>query len=153
MAVRPDDRFDSAIDFGRSLQRVELELSFAPTTLDVPNLAQARPQATPGDEDATRVRPMVTVMPSAPAAPPKDADATVIRSGVPSVAAQTPEPDATRIRPRPITPKANPQPDSSSTVRTGPKTVDASGSRTPRPRRSARGDASSAASWARRRCS
>jgi serine/threonine protein kinase len=38
MATKRDDRFATAVDFARALQRVELELGFAPTSIDVPNL-------------------------------------------------------------------------------------------------------------------
>jgi serine/threonine protein kinase len=39
MAVAKESRYDSVLEFARALQRVELELSFSPTTIDVPNLA------------------------------------------------------------------------------------------------------------------
>ncbi len=38
MAVSRAERFASAVDFARALQRVEMELNYAPTTIDVPNL-------------------------------------------------------------------------------------------------------------------
>lgn len=86
MATRREDRYQSAVDFARALQRVELELGLAPTGIDVPNLSvgDARPAPTPGDgEQETRARsvatiraqgpgPAATVAPSAatPATPP-----------------------------------------------------------------------------------
>ncbi|RWZ64309.1 serine/threonine protein kinase [Labedella populi] len=67
MAVDPASRYDSVLDFARALQGVELELSFSPTTIDVPNLAipsSARPES--GDPDATRMRDIRTVEAQAP---------------------------------------------------------------------------------------
>jgi serine/threonine protein kinase len=91
MAVRKEDRFASAIDFARALQRVELELGYAQTNLDVPHLvitADAAPR--PSDDAETRIRSVATISPDAlpaapasapePAAPqPADPDATVAR--------------------------------------------------------------------------
>lgn len=133
MAARAEDRFPSAIDFGRSLQRVELELSYSPTTLDVPNLAPARPQARPADDDATRMRPVVTVRQPAPqpAKQPDGDDATIIRPSIPTVSAQTPPAlgDETRLRQRPITPSLQPQVDTDDTRRKGPAAIGTSASR------------------------
>ena len=42
MAVRREDRYPSAVEFARALQRVELELGYAATTIEVPNLASER---------------------------------------------------------------------------------------------------------------
>lgn len=59
MATRRDDRYPSAIEFARALQRVELELGYASTTIEVPNLASERAEvgvAAAGDADATRAR-------------------------------------------------------------------------------------------------
>ncbi|MBH0129520.1 serine/threonine-protein kinase [Salinibacterium sp. NK8237] len=64
MASRRDDRFATALDFARALQRVELELGYAPTTVDVPNLAvdQVTHSGTDaGDDDATRARGVATI--------------------------------------------------------------------------------------------
>ena len=104
MASRPDDRFASAVDFARALQRIELELGYSPTGIEVPNLAVAAPQSTQdaGDSaDETRLRPVATVVaqpapprpaPQAPPAPP----APRAPSGAPSAAAAGA--DATRLR-------------------------------------------------------
>jgi serine/threonine protein kinase len=118
MAASADDRFATAVDFARALQRVEMELSYAPTAIDVPNLTileRVHDSESPDAGDATRVRGVATVhaQPVAPlplaAAPaePVDvgADPTVIRR-MPSVQphgdtspfAETPE--NTVIRPR-----------------------------------------------------
>lgn len=70
MATRPEDRYASALEFGRALQRVELELGYPATTLEV---AEAAPAVAPaGGEDAaeTRVRAIPTISPSpTPASP------------------------------------------------------------------------------------
>lgn len=80
MASRREDRYPSALEFGRALQRIELELGFAPTTLEVVDaVAVAEPRA-PGAGDAaeTRVRSMPSISPEAPVVAPPAA--------VPSVA-------------------------------------------------------------------
>ncbi len=103
MAIDRADRFATAVDFARALQRVEIELDYAPTTIDVPNLVVpdvAIDRST--DDDATRARAVRTISaqtappaaaPSAPApaAPPSDpaaavppVDATVVRGAAPA---------------------------------------------------------------------
>ncbi|WP_223690216.1 serine/threonine-protein kinase [Leifsonia poae] len=128
MATRREDRFATAVDFARALQRVELELGFAPTSIDVPNLrvVDERPVAPSADE--TRVRSVATIdaqgvgkPPAArrsaatPAADtpavPADAEPTRIRGSLPSV-----DPDSTPavpiestiVRPRSSSAKAHP---------------------------------------------
>ncbi|RUQ84418.1 serine/threonine protein kinase [Labedella gwakjiensis] len=121
MAVDKESRYDSVLEFARALQRVELELSFSPTTIDVPNLAvpaAGRPDA--GDPDATRLRDIRTVdaqgaaraqgtvdaqgaagaRPPAPSAAPDGGDdgATVVR-GVRSSAPVAPAPAGQAARP------------------------------------------------------
>jgi len=77
MAVSREDRFATAIDFARALQRVEMELDYAPTTIDVPNLVSPEPIVDrSSDDDATRARAVRTIgaQSSAPApasAPPR----------------------------------------------------------------------------------
>ncbi|MBK4346257.1 serine/threonine-protein kinase [Lacisediminihabitans changchengi] len=63
MASDRSDRFATALDFARALQRVELELGYAPTTIDVPNLhIEATARESDGqDADETRVRSVATV--------------------------------------------------------------------------------------------
>jgi len=109
MAKRRDDRYQSAVDFARALQRVELELGYAATTIEVPNLASERhgsagddvdPDAAP-DADATRARSVQVV------------DAQSARAAAPIVA---PGDDATRARspqridPQPVAMSATPTP-------------------------------------------
>ncbi|WP_022887782.1 serine/threonine-protein kinase [Agromyces italicus] len=119
MATRRDDRYPSAVEFARALQRVELELGYAATNIEVPNLAAAR-EAEPDDDgaDATRARSVKTVAAQAPVAPspvaavpvapapiappPVDDDRTLARSPQ-QLAAQAPAPavdDATMLRTR-----------------------------------------------------
>lgn len=69
MATRPEDRFPTALEFGRALQGIELELGYAPTTLEVADTITA---ASPASEDAeeTRARAVTTIAPDAAAAAP-----------------------------------------------------------------------------------
>ncbi|CAN5288564.1 hypothetical protein BH09ACT1_BH09ACT1_10230 [soil metagenome] len=65
MASERTDRYASAVDFARALQRVELELGYAPTPIDVPNLDENAPDrsasAQPDDADETRARTVATI--------------------------------------------------------------------------------------------
>jgi len=68
MAVRPDDRYQSAVEFARALQRIELELGYSATSIEVPNLAPAPSPPTrdgdadePADADETRARSVQTI--------------------------------------------------------------------------------------------
>jgi serine/threonine protein kinase len=83
------NRFDSAVDFARALQRVEMELAYAPTPIDIPNLVQPPSQAprqepSGGASDETRVRqvPSVEAQPR-PGVQPALGDETVVRSAGP----------------------------------------------------------------------
>jgi len=116
MATDRDDRFATAVDFARALQRVELELGYAPTTIDVPNLhvsADDRP-VIDGADDETRARSVTTIavqpaVPSAglpistpptntpPTPAPEAAEATRLRA--PVVVQQRPV-EETQMRPR-----------------------------------------------------
>ncbi|MGW9629135.1 serine/threonine-protein kinase [Agromyces sp. NPDC055520] len=97
MAGRRDDRYPSAVEFARALQRVELELGYAATNIEVPNLASAREEAEPDDADATRARSVRTVEAQAPQIPQasrtssSDDDATRARSPQ-QIQAQAPTP-------------------------------------------------------------
>jgi len=101
MASRRSDRFQSAVDFARALQRIELELGYTPTGIEVPNLVQrheAPQRSDDGGDDATRVRPVSTIVaqPAPPPAPPRPAPAqaplepTRMRGAVPVVGAVQP---------------------------------------------------------------
>ncbi|MCU1514166.1 MAG: serine/threonine protein kinase [Microbacteriaceae bacterium] len=63
MASDRADRFATAVDFARALQRVELELGYAPTTIDVPNLLVEAPSrdGAADDADETQVRGVATI--------------------------------------------------------------------------------------------
>ncbi|WP_431198192.1 serine/threonine-protein kinase [Leifsonia xyli] len=54
MATRREDRYQSAVDFARALQRVELELGLAPTSIDVPNLSVGDARPAPGGAATSR---------------------------------------------------------------------------------------------------
>lgn len=124
MASRREDRFATVIELARALQRVELELKYAPTTIDVPNLTvddSVRAGVSVDDDDATRARGVATIEAQPvsafvpPPAPAPAADATVARS-TPSIIAQPPAfaqneaaPTETVVRRRPA-PQAEPEP-------------------------------------------
>jgi hypothetical protein len=78
MSSKRADRFATAVDFARALQRVELELGYSPTTIEVPNLAVADERPAAGGEDETRVRSVATIA-AQPAAAPSE-DETRVRS-------------------------------------------------------------------------
>jgi len=112
MATEREDRFASALDFGRALQRVEMELGYARTELEVPNLHLNAPErpAEAGGADETRVRQLATIEAQPIPAP---ADETRVRSTTtveaqPAPAAAAPLPSETVIRSR--TPLAEPEP-------------------------------------------
>jgi eukaryotic-like serine/threonine-protein kinase len=115
MATDRADRFASAADLARALQRVELELGYAPTTMEVPNLRVDAPERPAGGgDDETRVRSVATV--EAQPAPPTAAE-TVVRSVAPVVAQpprppQSEAPSETIVRRRPAPePEAAPEPE------------------------------------------
>jgi len=92
MATRRTDRYATAVDLARALQRVELELGYAPTSIEVPNLVvrESVRDASTDNGDETRVRTVATIdaQPAAsPAAP------------APTPTAPAIEPDETRLRP------------------------------------------------------
>jgi len=129
MASDRGDRFATAVDFARALQRIELELGYAPTTIEVPNLlVEAPTRDGEGDEaDETRVRSVATIdaQPAAPAAPvftpppasaPSNDDPTMVR-GAKSVIAQpeaparsTELPTETVVRRRELPEPVEPEP-------------------------------------------
>lgn len=74
MSRRPEHRYASAVEFARALQRVELELGFAPTGIDVPNLNVAAPvrRASGVTDDAeTSLRNVPVIEAQSPAALPR----------------------------------------------------------------------------------
>jgi hypothetical protein len=100
MATDRTERFASAVDFARALQRIELELGYAPTSIEVPNLLVDAPDRDSAHDvaDETRARGAVSidaqpveVRPAAPSIPPaeSDADPTQLR-GATRIDAQPP---------------------------------------------------------------
>ncbi len=94
LASDRSQRFASAVEFGRALQRVELELGYSRTELEIPNrLIESPEPASDGDAaDETRVRSVATIAAQAsppPVAAPHSADATQVR-GAPQVVRQAP---------------------------------------------------------------
>ena len=96
MSPRRENRYPTVIEFARALQRVELELGYAPTTIELP-VADEEAAHEPAGGDETRVRsvPEVRAQPATPAATSstrasRDRDRT--RLAVPSVAPEAPTP-------------------------------------------------------------
>jgi len=116
MASNRNDRFSSAVDFARALQRVELELGYSPTTIDVPNLHIEAPSRPGQDDDAdeTRARSVATIQ-AQPVLPPPvsvpgpspaaSIDETQVR-GAPRTIAQPEQAGETIVRRRVTTPVA-----------------------------------------------
>ncbi|WP_167041483.1 serine/threonine-protein kinase [Salinibacterium sp. ZJ454] len=103
MATKAASRFHTAVDFARALQRVELELGYTPTAIDVPNLVvEAAVRAdSADDDDQTRARSIATVeaqpersrtLTPPPAAPAAD-DRTQVRGARPIIAQPAAVPD------------------------------------------------------------
>jgi hypothetical protein len=87
MSTRRGDRFQSAVEFARALQRVELELGYATTNIEVPNLATEHTAGEGGadEADATRARSVQTIEAQSPRPagggdPSGDDDATRARA-------------------------------------------------------------------------
>lgn len=112
MATEREDRFSSALDFGRALQRVEMELGYARTELEVPNLHLETPErpVDTGDADETRVRQVATI------------------EAQPVAAAAAAAVDETRVR---ATTTVEAQPTAPAGRVTAPPAAEASGSRAP----------------------
>ncbi|TFC95228.1 MULTISPECIES: serine/threonine-protein kinase [Cryobacterium] len=72
MSTDRASRYSSAVDFARALQRIELELGYSATAIEVPRLTLAEPSASTGaGENETRARSVVTIaaQPTRPARP------------------------------------------------------------------------------------
>ena len=128
MASDRADRFATAVDFARALQRVEMELGYAPTTIEVPNLLVAAPDRdSDGDgDDETQVRSVATIeaQPAEPVRAPDPVPAmlsepTVVRGARPVIAqppvASPDVPEETVVRRRepvapPVATPAAPEP-------------------------------------------
>ncbi|WP_207632177.1 serine/threonine protein kinase [Occultella kanbiaonis] len=98
MAKSARDRFATAADLARAIQRVEQELRLSQTTLDVPDTSWIHVPDNVGEDLRTRARSVVTVNPQAPATTgdPLAGERTVLR---PQVVPQTP-PDGGTSRPQ-----------------------------------------------------
>lgn len=98
MAVRREQRYASAVEFARALQRIELELGYAATAIEVPTqlLAEQSADAAPAEDGADATRARVASIQAQPAAP--DADATRARGPV-TVPAQPPTAPAPALAP------------------------------------------------------
>ncbi|PRY69194.1 serine/threonine protein kinase [Glaciihabitans tibetensis] len=97
MATRRDERYASAIEFARALQRIELELGYSPTSIEVPNLVvrDRDDHADAGGEDETRVRSVSTIA----AQPPRDPAPGTPAPGTPAPGSPAPgSEDETRAR-------------------------------------------------------
>lgn len=86
MAKQPERRYASALDLGRALQAVELELALPSTEMEVPDTAWMDQAATRAGEDTdaggrTVVRKVVEVLPYV-ADPAAEEDRTTARPGV-----------------------------------------------------------------------
>jgi serine/threonine protein kinase len=85
MASDPASRFQTVIDFARALQRVEMELGYQPTAIDVPNLIVTAPvsetDGSENDPDATRARGIASI--DAQPVAPVDVDRTRARGATP----------------------------------------------------------------------
>ncbi|HWD63524.1 MAG TPA: serine/threonine-protein kinase [Humibacter sp.] len=122
MASRREDRFATAVDFARAMQRVEMELGYSPSGIEVPNLvSSARPERETADSgDETMVRSLSTVLaqkpsPPAPVAPTPPPPSPAARVPSPS-AASAPDAEATRLRGMPAVAAQVPGPASEHTV-------------------------------------
>jgi serine/threonine protein kinase len=67
MSPRRENRYPTVIEFARALQRVELELGYAPTTIELPMEEEAATVPVHGDETRMRAVPEVQAQPVAPA--------------------------------------------------------------------------------------
>ena len=75
-------RYSSAVDFARALQRIELELGYSATAIEVPRLSATEQPAPAGaGEDETRARSVVTIA----AQPVKPVRPVVAPAGSPAV--------------------------------------------------------------------
>ena len=66
MSPRRENRYPTVVEFARGLQRVELELGYAPTTIDLPMDEEVPVAHIGGDETRLRAVPEVVAQPVAP---------------------------------------------------------------------------------------
>jgi serine/threonine protein kinase len=65
MSPRRENRYPTVVEFARALQRVELELGYAPTTIELP-MVDEEPAPQPPSGDETRMRAVPEVLAQAP---------------------------------------------------------------------------------------
>ncbi len=125
MAKNPAERYASALEFARALQRVQIELGMQPTAVDVMEDAP-EPVAFDTDDDATRIRSVVTIDPQGTATSPPTGP-------LPPPVADTLAPARPRFNPAPLaTPEAPDVADTALRAPSGPPPAPAS---EPKPRR------------------
>lgn len=104
MSANRSERFATAVDFARALQRVELELSYSQTPIDVPNLLIKAPERELVDDgpdpEATRARTISTVRAQEPSNAVSD-DRTKARPLATPVIPSPPSADRTVARAKP----------------------------------------------------
>jgi hypothetical protein len=106
MAPRREDRWPSALELARALQRVELELGYAPTGIELPGAEAPARRGDPdddggdGDENATRVRAMPTVIAQPAASTPPSAPPPAVVEPAVSAAPAAPAPPGGTDLPR-----------------------------------------------------
>jgi serine/threonine protein kinase len=96
MSPRRENRYPTVIEFARALQRVELELGYAPTTIELPMEEEAPAAPVQGDETRMRAVPEVQAQPVAPAAPAVTPAAPPRVPAVPPTPAQPRDPASRR---------------------------------------------------------
>jgi hypothetical protein len=96
MSPKRENRYPTVIEFARALQRIELELGYAPTTIEVP-VTEEEPARQDAGGDETRVRAVreVQAQPAAPAAVLSSAAEQVAPAAAPEPS--TPLPPASPI--------------------------------------------------------
>jgi len=101
MAASPSDRYASALEFARALQRVQLELSMAATPIDV--IDDSAHESPEDDEDGglTRIRGVVSIDPSLPPPIVRPPGSTTPTAGTTSPPSSTTV-GATMMRPQPV---------------------------------------------------
>ncbi|MGO3885964.1 MAG: serine/threonine-protein kinase [Mycetocola sp.] len=86
LSRRPEDRFSGAVEFSRALQRIELELDYVTTPIDVPQVVLERSVQREDGRPAADAAPTRVRAPHPVVVDPEDgqdSDRTVIRGAVP----------------------------------------------------------------------
>ncbi|TFD46345.1 serine/threonine protein kinase [Cryobacterium frigoriphilum] len=96
MSKTPTDRYASALDFARALQKVQIELAMSVTMIDVLDDAVEAPDDRNDDDGLTRVRNIVSIDPEAPRTAPQAATTSRPLATTPWPTAATAVPGAER---------------------------------------------------------